>query len=51
MLQRLLHLLLQADVNEHIHMQPQQVGIQQRHLLANHPQFFHGLDPVETRRG
>ncbi|MNY67165.1 hypothetical protein D3C86_2047020 [compost metagenome] len=35
-------------MNEHIHMQPQQIGIQQGDLFANQPQFLHGLDSVET---
>ncbi|CAN2968197.1 hypothetical protein METHPM2_1330016 [Pseudomonas sp. PM2] len=51
LLQRQLVLFLQAHMDEHIHVQPQQISIQQRDLLTNQPQFFHRLDPVETRRG
>ncbi|MNN70001.1 hypothetical protein D3C81_1858300 [compost metagenome] len=49
-MQGLLHLLFEADMNEHIDVQPQYFRGQQGHLLANHPQLLHGLDPVKTRR-
>ncbi|MCY1182478.1 hypothetical protein D9M73_230400 [compost metagenome] len=50
-MQRLLHLFFQADMDKDIHIQPQHLRRQQGHLLADHPQLFHGPHPVETRRG
>ena len=44
-------LFFQADVDKHVDVQPQQVGIEQGYLVANQAQFFHRLDPVETRGG
>ncbi|MNV97336.1 hypothetical protein D3C71_1924430 [compost metagenome] len=38
-------------MDEHVHVQPQRLGRQQGHLLADHPQFFHGPHPVEAGCG
>ncbi|MNF16388.1 hypothetical protein D3C80_2193780 [compost metagenome] len=38
-------------MDEDVHIQPKDFRCQQGHLLADHPQLFHGLDPIETGRG
>ena len=48
--QRFFRLLFEADVDEHIQVQPQGFGVGQGHVALNHPGGFEGLDPGQTGR-